>query len=95
MEFDWDDSKNAWNIRERNLPFARAAEVFLDPFRITFIDDRQDYGEVREVTMGTISGELFVVVYTMRSGVCRIISARRANAREEKRYAGEIQARSH
>jgi uncharacterized DUF497 family protein len=95
MEFEWDPAKSAWNARERNLPFERAVDVFLDPFRITFVDDRKDYGEVRHLTMGHIEDLLFVLIYTERPDTIRIISARRANKREEKRYVREIQARSH
>ena len=95
MEFEWDPIKSDWNIRERNLSFSRATEVFLDPFRITFTDSRKDYGEVRYVTTGHIGDVLFVIIYTERAGVVRIISARRANKREEKRHAREIHARSH
>lgn len=41
--------------------------------------------------LGRIDGRLFVVVYTPRAGVFRIISARKANAREVKRYDGHPQ----
>jgi uncharacterized DUF497 family protein len=62
MEFEWDSIKSDWNVRERNLSFSRATEVFLDPFRMTYVDNRKDYGEVRYVTTGHIANALFVIV---------------------------------
>jgi uncharacterized protein len=35
---------------------------------------------------GRVAGRLFVIAYTMRGAVHRIISARKANAREVRRY---------
>lgn len=40
----------------------------------------------RREAIGTIDGRLFTVVFIMREDVCRIISARRANAKEEAIY---------
>ena len=49
-------------------------------------DDRRDYGEDRFRLYGRIAGRLFVIAYTRRDTVTRIISARKANARERDRY---------
>ena len=35
---------------------------------------------------GAIEGRLFVVIYTMRGAVVRIVSAGKANAREVREY---------
>ena len=50
-------------------------------------DTRQDYGELRCLAIGEEAGRLLVVVFTVRDGVYRIISARKANARERGKYA--------
>ena len=51
-------------------------------------DTRQDYGELRCLAIGKEAGRLLVVVFTVRDGVYRIISAaRKANARERGKYA--------
>ncbi len=49
-------------------------------------DPRHSYGEDRYQLTGSIEGRLFVLVYTPRSDVIRIISARKANQREVKQY---------
>ena len=49
-------------------------------------DNRWDYGEDRYQLLGTIEHRVFVVVYTVRGDVIRIISARKANQREVQDY---------
>ena len=49
-------------------------------------DARQDYGETRCRAFGILEGRLLVVVFTVRDGVLRIISARKANARERRSH---------
>jgi len=44
------------------------------------------YGEDRYQLIGRIDERLFVLVYTPRHNAIRIISARKANTREVKRY---------
>ena len=51
-------------------------------------DDRQNYGEARVICYGRISGRAVVCVYTWRGGTRRIISLRKANAREQALYFG-------
>lgn len=50
------------------------------------IDNRRDYGEIRKISIGPINSHICVVVYTDREDNIRIISARRANQRERRRY---------
>ena len=50
------------------------------------MDVRNDYGEERLVTMGMIEQRLHVIVYTERGNNIRVISARKANKMEQKRY---------
>ncbi len=45
-----------------------------------------DYGEDRYRLFGTIEGRAYVVVYTVRGSAIRIISARKANAKEVADY---------
>jgi uncharacterized DUF497 family protein len=60
--------------------------VFFDPKRRVEADERFDYGEPRFRVIGRIDGDAFVVVYTPKLGRIRLISARRANRREVRRY---------
>ena len=86
MDFEWDENKNQANIRDHGIDFNDAKNVFLDPFRIERIDDRKDYGEVRFQTIGIVDGRLLFVVYTYENGNIRLISARRAERHERRKY---------
>ena len=91
--FEWDDAKNASNVEKHGVSFATAVRIFESPV-FTFTDDRTDYGEIRELSVGHVEGVVFLtVVHTDRAGRRRIISARRANRRERQRYEQEIGAR--
>ena len=85
-EFEWDDAKAASNLAKHGVPFSYAARVFLDPNMLEFDASRAGDGEVRRKAVGLIEGRLYVVVYTDRADVCRIISARRTNETERKAY---------
>jgi uncharacterized protein len=85
MEIDFDPKKNARNVAQRGLSFERVAEIDLLAAH-TLIDDRRDYGEVRYRAFGQLDGRLHAVVYTETDAGIRVISLRRANRREEKRY---------
>lgn len=91
MNFEWDDDKNRQNIAKHGVRFEDACRIF-DGFTIGFVDDRDDYGEVREISIGMVDGIAYVtVVHTDRESVCRIISARPASRSERKHYEQEIQ----
>ncbi len=86
MEFEWDDAKNEANLKKHKLRFETAIAIFND-IVLTRTDDREDYGEVREISVGMIEGTVvIVVVHTDRDGTLRIISARPANRSERKLY---------
>lgn len=86
MVFEWDDHKNAANAKKHGIRFENAIGIFQGPV-LTWIDDRADYGETRHISIGALEGVLvIVVVHTARRKATRIISARRANRRERKRY---------
>jgi uncharacterized DUF497 family protein len=68
------------------VPFEYAVRVFLDPHRLDGEDTRRDYSEERWLTLGKIEGRLFAVAYTQRGKVIRLISARKANEREQRKY---------
>lgn len=85
-EFEWDDAKASVNEAKHAVPFIYATRVFLDDNRVDFDATRQADGESRRKVVGAIAGRVYCVVYTLRGGVCRIISARRANGKESKAY---------
>ncbi len=57
---------------------------------LTAPDERQDYGEPRWVSIGFIGDRLHVLVWTDRNDGHRVISLRKANSREVKRYADNL-----
>lgn len=86
MKFEWDEAKSDAGFRERGFDFAYAASAFADPNRLVRQDTRYSYGEVRYQLTGNIERRLYVLVFTQRKDVMRIISARKANLREVKQY---------
>lgn len=86
MDFEWDDVKNNACFDHRGFDFAYAVRAFFDPQRIVVQDRRRDYGEDRYRLLGMIGGRVYVVVYTVRGSVVRIISARKANLKEVADY---------
>ena len=86
MSFEWDEEKAAANVAKHGIRFDYAARVFLDPYRIEMPDDREEYGEVRYKTIGMVDNRVLVVVYTIRNGHIRLISARRAERYEQRQY---------
>ena len=86
MEFEWDGAKSDACFADRGFDFAYVAHAFLDADRIVSMDRRWDYGEDRYRLLGAVDGRVFVVIYTMRGSMIRIISARKANRREVREY---------
>lgn len=89
MEFEWDPAKNAANIAKHGVSFADAKVIF-DGLVLETVDDRRDYGETRIAVLGYLADTLLYVVYTMRGGNRRLISARRANRDERQAYRQAI-----
>ena len=86
MKFEWDHTKSDACLAQRGFDFAYVVRAFLDRDRIVDQDRRWTSGEDRYRLLGAIEGRLFVVIYTMRGAVVRIVSARKANAREVREY---------
>ena len=86
MRFEYDERKNAVNLAKHGIDLADAAWVFADPMRLDAADLRREYGESRRVVVGEVLGRVWVVVYTLRGEAVRLISARKANEREQRRY---------
>ncbi len=90
MQFEWDEEKNLVNIRKHKIDFADVSEMFSAPMLID-LDDREQYGEDRWIGIGLLRNVIAVVVFTGREQeTIRIISARKANRHERKRYNESI-----
>lgn len=87
--FEWDPAKAAANYAGHGVHFETATRVFEDPFAIELLDDRYDYGEERYAILGSADGRLIVVIYTTRGETIRLISARRAEPHERRKYHEE------
>jgi uncharacterized DUF497 family protein len=83
--FEWDEAKRQRNIRDRKIDFRDILPLF-DGETVELIDNRSDYHETRIICFGELNGRLYVVVYTWRRENRRIISARKANGREQRAY---------
>lgn len=85
MNYEWDPDKAQSNQKKHGVRFADAVGVFEDENAITIEDEHQR--EDRYITIGKdFLSRILVVVYTFRDIVIRIISARKATARERKMY---------
>ena len=84
--FEWDEKKAQSNETKHSVSFPFITRAFDDENRLTVIDDRRNYGEVRYITLARIEQRVYVLVYTMRGTVIRLISAPQANSKEVKRY---------
>lgn len=86
LKITFDPNKREKTLRERGIDFLEATEVF-DGHTYDQEDNRFDYGEVRMITVGRLRGRMMVVVWTPREGGRHVISMRKANEREQARYA--------
>jgi uncharacterized protein len=86
MEITFDTAKNERNKTERGLPFTLVEQ--LDWFGAMIQEDvRKEYGECRYRVLGMIGDRLYAIVFTPRADKVHVISLRKANPREVKRYA--------
>lgn len=84
-EFEWDDNKNKSNKIKHGVSFEKAKETFQDPNGVTYSSNTKP--ELRFVRVGKTFGRVLLsVVYTFRSTVVRIISARTPRKSEIKDY---------
>ena len=88
MPISFDLAKNERNIAERGFSFGLAEEFEWDT-ALVVEDLRKDYGERRFQALGLIVGRLYALVFTPRAGRVHVISLRKANRRETKRYEAQ------
>jgi uncharacterized DUF497 family protein len=83
--FEWDEAKRERNIRDRKIDFIDILPLFEGEV-VEIEDNRFDYGETRIKCFGELNDRVYAVIYTWRGENRRIISARKANAREQRAY---------
>lgn len=87
LEFEWHEKKADANRRKHGISFEEATGAFDDPSSLTIPDPAHSREEDRFVLIGrTATGEIVVVVHALRGENVRLVSARRATARERSNY---------
>jgi len=89
IEFTWDEQKNRVNVRKHKVSFEEARSVFLDENALRFFDPDHSSEEERFIMLGmSFSLRVLVVCHCYREddAVIRMISARKANKREQLNY---------
>ena len=82
----FDPDRNKPNIVKPGLSLVEGEGVLNDPLGLT-VEDDSSAGESRWITVGmNAGGEILVVVWTERDDGERLISVRRATAKERKDY---------
>ncbi|MCZ6622430.1 MAG: BrnT family toxin [Deltaproteobacteria bacterium] len=89
--FEWDPRKASANETKHEVPFEEASTAFVDPNGLDGEDVEHSSGEHRRLRLAQSAlGRILVIAYTIRrrgnEEITRIISARRANRKERKRY---------
>lgn len=88
MKIEFDPVKNQRNIEERGLSFEQAQ--FLEwHTALVWRDTRTDYGEVRWNALAYLGERLHAICFKMTETNLRVISFRKANKREMKKYEQE------
>jgi len=91
INFEWEPSKAAANLKKHHVSFEEAKSVFYDDFAVQFFDADHSADENRFLMLGMSSGaKLLIVCHCEREHgeVIRIISARKATKRESAFYQG-------
>jgi hypothetical protein len=86
VRFRWNEDKAKLNVEKHGVAFEQAAQVFFDPF-LRYVDASRD-GEQRDGAVGSDFDlrVLFVVHMVVEDEYIRVISARKAEPNERKRY---------
>jgi uncharacterized protein len=85
LRITFDPAKRMATLVERGLDFTDSALVF-EGVTLDAEDRRANYGETRIITAGRLRGRMVIIVWTPRGGARHVISMRKANDREQRRY---------
>lgn len=86
IHIEFGPAKDIGNIAKHGVSL-RLAEKLEWQWLLSLPDERWDYREQRHIGFAPIDQRVYCVVFTDRGKVRRIISLRKANQRETKRYA--------
>lgn len=87
LTFEWDEIKEKANFKKHKVSFEEGKTIFNDPFLFTFADSEHSENEERYINIGlSAKAEGRILIHTERQGTIRIISCRKATARERRFY---------
>lgn len=86
MEYEWDDAKSLANLEKHGVDFW---SIYSFDWNNAVVESSSRFGEMRWMAIGFIGNRLHCVIYTDRDERRRIISLRKANARDRRRYERE------
>ncbi len=90
VNITFDPVKDAMNRTKHGLSLALTVDLEWDML-VGAPDTRRDYGEQRMIGFAPIGNRVYCVVFTDRGNERRVISLRKANSREVKRYVRTIE----
>jgi uncharacterized DUF497 family protein len=86
VKITFDPQRRLKTLSERGIDFAVDAERVFAGKAIVFPDDRFDYGEKRQITVGWLDRRMVFLVWTQRGEMYHIISMRFCHAKEAAKY---------
>ena len=89
MMITWDDAKRQENLRKHGFDFVGCDTVFDHPV-VAWEDDREAYGEQRINVLGFLNGDLVHLTYTERGDDVHVISLRKVEKHEIRRYRAAL-----
>ena len=81
--YQWDDRKSLLNIRKHGISFDEARDHIFEGPNLLATGVAYEKDEVRHAVIGKFNGRYYTGIFTIRSGVIRIISVRRSRREEE------------
>lgn len=85
MKLVWNEDKRQLTLEERGVDFLYAALIF-ESETLTREDNRENYGEVRFISLGLVDDVPYVVVHTERDGETRLITAWKGGRKDYEKY---------
>ena len=87
LTFEWDEVKAKENLKKHGVNFEEGKTIFNDSFLFTFPDIVHSVNEERYINIGlSANGRILIVIHTERQEKIRIVSCRKATARERRFY---------
>ena len=86
MRIEFDPAKDSANTAKHGVSLGLASQLEWAS-ALVWVDNRTGYSEARQSALGIIGDRVYFVAFVDRANVRRVISLRKANAREVKDYA--------